>query len=71
LNAMCLAHFPDHHRIEIVDILQDPQRGWADGIIVTPTLVRISPEPKQIVMGNLSDLSRVLQAVRWNGKTRE
>jgi len=71
LNAMCLAHFPDHHRIEIVDILQDPQRGWADGIIVTPTLVRISPEPKQIVMGNLSDLSWVLQAVRWNGKTRE
>jgi circadian clock protein KaiB len=63
LNAMCLRHFPGHHRVEIVDLFQDPQRGLVDGIIVCPTLVRISPEPKQIVMGNLSDLSRLLHAV--------
>lgn len=66
---MCLAHVPGHHRIEVVDLLQDPQRGLADGMIVSPTLVRISPEPKQIVMGNLSDLSRVLHGVSWNGKS--
>jgi circadian clock protein KaiB len=47
LRAMCLAHFPNHHRIEIVDLLQNPQRGPVDGIIVTPTLVKIAPEPKQ------------------------
>ena len=41
LKAMCLAHFPEHNRIEIVDLLQDPQRGLADGIMVTPTLVKL------------------------------
>jgi circadian clock protein KaiB len=71
LNALCLVHFAGHHQVEIVDLLQDPQRGLADGIFVTPTLVRISPEPKQIIMGNLGDLSRVLRAVSGNGKTRE
>jgi circadian clock protein KaiB len=71
LTTMCLAHFPDHHRIEIVDLLQDPQRGLADGITVTPTLVKVAPEPKQMIMGNLSDMPRVLRAVNWTGTIKE
>jgi circadian clock protein KaiB len=63
IKAMCAANFPDHHRIEIVDLLQDPQRGRVDGIIVTPTLMRVTPEPKQMIMGNLSDTARVLRAL--------
>jgi circadian clock protein KaiB len=70
LRAMCLAHFPNHHRIEIVDLLQNPQRGPVDGIIVTPTLVKIAPEPKQTIMGDLSDIPRLLHAISWTGKTR-
>lgn len=67
LRAICLEHFLDHHRIEIVDLLRDPQRGLADGIIVTPTLVKIAPEPQQMIMGNLSDTRRVLRAISWDG----
>ena len=69
LKAMCLANFPDYHRIEIVDLLQDPQRGLADGngIVVTPTLVKLTPEPKQTIFGNLSDIPQVLRAISWNG----
>jgi circadian clock protein KaiB len=69
LEKLCLANFPDHHRIEIVDLLQNPQRGLADGIMVTPTLMKIAPEPKQMIMGNLSDGARVLRAVSWSGIT--
>jgi circadian clock protein KaiB len=69
-SFMCLANFPDHHRIEIVDLLQNPQRGLADGIMVTPTLMKIAPEPKQMIMGNLSDVPRVLRTVSWNGMTK-
>jgi circadian clock protein KaiB len=65
---MCLAHFPNHHRIEIVDLLQNPQRGPVDGIIVTPTLVKTAPEPKQTIMGDLSDIPRLLHAISWTGK---
>ena len=67
MEEMCSTHFPDHHRIEIVDLSRDPQRGLADGILVTPTLVKVDPAPIQMIMGNLSDIPRVLRAISWNG----
>ena len=54
---------PDGSRLEIVDILQEPQRAFEDGILVTPTLVRLSPLPVCKIVGNLSERSRVLQAL--------
>lgn len=65
-----MAHLPDDHQIEIVDLLKEPLRGLADGIMVTPTLMKIAPEPKQMIMGNLSDIPRVLLALSWNGTTK-
>ena len=38
--------------------------------MVTPTLLKIAPEPKQMIMGNLSDIPRVLLALSWNGTTK-
>ena len=67
LKSMCLSNFPDNHQIEIVDVSQQPDRALADGIIVTPTLVKVGPGPKQVIMGNLSNIPRVLSAVRWDG----
>jgi circadian clock protein KaiB len=69
LQKMCLTNFSDH-RIEIVDLSVDPQRGLADGIMVTPALIKVAPEPKQMIMGNLSDIPRVLRAISWNGTTK-
>lgn len=66
LQKMCSTHFPDQHQIEVVDLSRDPQRGLADGIVVTPTLLKVDPGPIQMIMGNLSDISRVLSAIGWN-----
>ena len=41
----------------------DPRRALADGIIVTPTLLKLSPLPVQRVIGNLSDTDQVLLAL--------
>jgi hypothetical protein len=41
--------------IEIVDVLKDPIRALDDRILVSPTLVRLSPEPGVVLIGNLSD----------------
>jgi circadian clock protein KaiB len=67
LTAMCLANFPESHHIEIVDVSKNPDRALSDGIIVTPTLVKVAPGPRQVIMGNLSNIPRVLNAVRWEG----
>ena len=60
VKAICAEHFALHHDLEIVDLLQFPTRALADRIVVTPTLVRLSPLPVQRVIGNLSDTSQVL-----------
>jgi circadian clock protein KaiB len=69
LNAICTDHLMDNFRLEVIDVLREPQRGLSDGVLVTPTLVKLEPEPKQIIMGNLSDVSSVLHAIGWNGAT--
>ena len=59
-RAICAEHFASRHDLEIVDMLEQPQRAMTDGILVTPTLLKLSPLPVQRVIGNLSDKSQVL-----------
>jgi circadian clock protein KaiB len=63
LYAICRRHFPESHRIEIVDVLQEPLRALADGVLVTPTVVKVSPAPELQIIGNLSDEDEVLRAL--------
>ena len=49
--------------IEIVDVLQEPMRGLEDGIILSPTLLRLSPLPVRRIVGNLSNHAAVLLAL--------
>jgi circadian clock protein KaiB len=59
-RAICDEHFSGRHEIEVVDMIDSPARALADGIIVTPTLLRLSPLPVQRMIGNLSDVNQVL-----------
>ncbi len=62
-QAICDEHFAASHELEIVDVLLAPGRALADGIIVTPTLLKLSPLPVQRMIGNLNDTARVLLAL--------
>lgn len=66
LRAICDEHFAAGHHIEVVDLLEDPARGLADGIIVTPTLLKLGPSPVQRMIGSLSDTMQVVGTL--NGK---
>lgn len=59
-EAICSEHFASRYEIEIVDLLQHPGRALADGIIVTPTLLKVLPSPVQRIIGDLSDRNQVL-----------
>ncbi len=63
LYAICQKHFAASHRIEVVDILKDPLRALAEGILVTPTVVKLAPAPELQIIGNLSDEAEVLRAL--------
>lgn len=63
LAALCRAHLPDRHEIEVVDVFKNPQRALADGIFMTPTLIKLAPSPARRIVGTLSQTQTVLQAL--------
>jgi circadian clock protein KaiB len=63
LAAICSEHLEDKFKLEIIDVLEYPQRALADGILVTPSLAKVSPSPAAKIVGNLSDKSSVLHAL--------
>lgn len=63
LTALCLAHLPDRHEIEVVDVFREPERALADSVFMTPTLLRLAPSPVRSVVGTLSQTQPVLQAL--------
>jgi circadian clock protein KaiB len=63
LNAICRAHLPGHYEIENVDVFKEPQRALADIIVMTPTLIKLSPKPMCRVIGTLSETKSVMHAL--------
>ena len=63
LEAICKQHLKDNFKLEIIDVLETPLRALADGILVTPSLTKVSPSPAAKIVGNLSDKSSVLHAL--------
>lgn len=63
LTAICHTYLQDRHEIEVVDVFRDPKRALEDGILMTPTLVKLSPSPVRRIVGTLSQTQPVLQAL--------
>ncbi len=60
LHALCQKHLPGRHEIEVVDVLRQPERALADGVLLTPLLVKIAPGPPRKIIGRLERWERVM-----------
>jgi circadian clock protein KaiB len=60
LRKICDEHLAGRYRIEVIDLLDDPQLGRGDQILALPTLVRRLPQPIKKIIGDLSNTERVL-----------
>jgi len=60
LRQICDEHLAGRYRIEVIDLLDDPQLGRGDQILAVPTLVRRLPVPIKKIIGDLSNVERVL-----------
>lgn len=60
LKRLCEEHLPGRYRIEVIDLLHDPQLAAGDQIVAIPTLVRKLPEPLRRIVGDLSNTERTL-----------
>ena len=63
LKNICREYLHDRCTIEVVDILQEPLRTLSEGVIVMPTLIRLSPLPARKIVGDLSETITVLHAL--------
>jgi len=67
LRSLCKEHLNGRCTIETVDVVKNFQAAVRDNILVTPALILVAPRPRVMVLGNLSDLPKVLTALRLSG----
>jgi circadian clock protein KaiB len=60
LKRICEEHLAGEYRIEVIDLVKNPQLAKGDQILALPTLVRNLPEPVRKIIGDLSNTERVL-----------
>lgn len=63
VRIICDNHLRDRYRLEIVDVTTDPTMVIQRGVIASPTLIKDHPLPRRVLVGDLSDTRRVLQAL--------
>ncbi len=63
LTALCRARLFLRNSVEIVDVLRHPELALTDGIVMTPTLVKLTPLPVRRIVGTLSQMEPLLRAL--------
>ena len=60
LKRLCEGHLAGRYHIEVIDLSSQPELARRDDVIVVPTLVRQLPRPIRKIIGDLSNVERVL-----------
>ncbi|MCB1779393.1 MAG: circadian clock protein KaiB [Candidatus Competibacteraceae bacterium] len=63
LYRICEAEMQGQFEVQIIDVLQSPELAEKDRIIATPTLIKDLPQPLRRIIGDLSDVERVLRGL--------
>jgi circadian clock protein KaiB len=63
LRAICERYLEGRYRIEVVDLYQSPSLARDQQIVATPTLLKLLPLPARRVIGDLSQVDKVLHAL--------
>ena len=70
LENICEKHLAGRYRIEVIDLLKQPQLARGDQIIAVPTLVRHLPPPVKKIIGDLSSEESVLVGLDLRPRSR-
>ena len=60
LELICKEHLAGRYRLVVIDLLESPRLARGDQIVAVPTLVRKLPTPVRKIIGDLSNVERVL-----------
>jgi circadian clock protein KaiB len=60
LKRICEEHLANQYKIEVIDLVRQPNLARKDQILAIPTLVRNLPTPIKKIIGDLSNTEKVL-----------
>jgi circadian clock protein KaiB len=52
VTSFCDEHLEDQYDLEVIDVLEDPERAQQERVFATPTLCKLAPSPCQRVIGD-------------------
>ncbi len=71
LRQICIAHLDGKYELEVIDLIKNPQLAQGDQILAIPTLVRNLPVPIRKIIGDLSNVDKVLVGLDLRGPHRD
>lgn len=63
LTRLCQEHLPGRHEIDVIDVFREPALSLAEGILMTPTLIRLAPSSVIRIVGTLGNAQAIFQAL--------
>ncbi len=60
LEAILEAELEGQYTLEVIDVLENPQKAIEDKVFATPTLVKLHPPPVKKIIGDMSTKERLL-----------
>jgi len=63
LRKICKEHIQEKCDIEVIDILENPEIARQEQIVAVPTLMKLSPKPERLLVGDFSKVERVIKGL--------
>lgn len=63
LQALLEKHLKGRYELEIIDVHQQPALTQSENITAVPMLIKTSPLPKRLLIGDMSDSDKLLRAL--------
>ena len=60
IQLICKQELSDQYDLIVIDVLEHPQLAEDEKILATPTLIKELPPPLRRIIGDLSDVEKVL-----------
>ena len=71
IKQLCDEHLSDAFELEIIDIYKNPEAAIEQHIVFSPSLIKQLPLPKRTLVGNLSDMDKVVRVLGISFKDKK
>lgn len=69
VRQVCEEHLAGHYELEVIDLYQHPTLAAGEQIVAVPTLVKHLPVPLRKIIGDMSDLDKLLVGLDLRRRT--